>query len=67
MKNTEQKLKQLFDFQKFNKNAKLERFIQEAEAEGVKLSDEELEQVFAAGEPGALGTTGAGVEFKPVQ
>ena len=39
----------------------------QTEEEGVQLTDEELSQVNAGGEPGTLGTTGAGVEFKPVQ
>ena len=49
MKNTEQKLKKLFDFQKFEQNQKLSKMINEAESEGVLLSDEELAQVNAAG------------------
>ena len=47
MNNTEQKLKKLFDFQKFNKNQKLDRLIEEAE--GVELTDEDLSKVNAAG------------------
>ena len=50
MKNTEQKLKKLFDFQKFEQNQKLSKMIKEAESEGVMLSDEELSFVNAAGE-----------------
>ena len=49
MKNTEQKLKKLFDFQKFEQNQKLSKMINEAESEGVLLTDEELAQVNAAG------------------
>ena len=37
------------------------------EEQGVQLTDEEMSQVNAGGTPGSLGTTGAGVEFKPVQ
>ena len=50
MKNTEHKLKKLFDFQKFEKNQRLSKMINEAESEGVLLSDEELSFVNAAGE-----------------
>ena len=50
MKNTEQKLKRLFDFQKFEKNHRLSKMIQEAESDGVMLSDEDLSLVNAAGE-----------------
>ena len=50
MKNTEQKLKKLFDFQKFQQNQKLSKMINEAESEGVELTDEELSFVNAAGE-----------------
>ena len=49
--NTEQKLKKLFDFQKFENNSRLEKLIKETEAEssGVELSDDELSLVNAAG------------------
>ncbi len=50
MKSTEQRLKSLFDFQKFNRNPRLDRLIEEAESEAVKLSDDELALVNAAGE-----------------
>ena len=50
MNNTEQKLKKLFDFQKFEQNQKLSKMIKEAESEGVLLTDEELSFVNAAGE-----------------
>lgn len=50
MKNTEHKLKKLFDFQKFEKNQRLSKMINEAESEGVLLSDEELSFVNAEGE-----------------
>ncbi|MBQ0084197.1 MAG: hypothetical protein KBS52_05475 [Clostridiales bacterium] len=50
MKNTEHKLKKLFDFQKFNKNPKLNHLIEETESGGVELTDEELALVNAAGE-----------------
>ena len=46
----EQKLKNLFDFQKFEQNQKLSKIIEKAESEGVMLSDEELSFVNAAGE-----------------
>ena len=52
MINTEQKLKKLFDFQKFEKNQKLSKMIKEAESGGIKLSDEDLSFVNAAGETG---------------
>ena len=50
MKNTELKLKKLFDFQKFEQNQKLSKMIDDAESEGVLLTDEELSFVNAAGE-----------------
>ena len=50
MKNIEQKLKKLFDFQKFEQNQKLSKMIDDAESEGVLLTDEELSFVNAAGE-----------------
>ncbi len=50
MKNTEQKIKKLFDFQKFEQNRKLSKIIEEAESDGVMLSDEDLSFVNAAGE-----------------
>ena len=53
MKNTEQKLKKLFDLQKFAKNEKLEKLVQEAESRyAAELSDEDLSFVNAAGETG---------------
>ena len=63
MKNTEQKLKKLFDFQKFEQNQKLSNMIDEAESEGAMLSDEDLSFVNAAGEPGTLGTDNAEAGF----
>ena len=50
---TEQKLKKLFDFQKFEPNQKLSKMIKEAESEGVMLSEEELSLVNAAGDRGS--------------
>jgi len=49
----EQKLKRLFDYQKFQKNPQLEALLSEAEGryQG-SLSDDDLELVSAAGEPG---------------
>lgn len=46
----ENKLKNLFDYQRFEKNPKLTRMIMETElCHGKELSDEEAEQVSAAG------------------
>lgn len=50
MKNTEQKLKKLFDFQKFENDPKLSKMIEQSESEGVLLTDEELSFVNAAGD-----------------
>ena len=50
MKDNERTLKKLFDFQKFEKNQRLKKIIEEAESDGVLLSDEELSLVNAAGE-----------------
>ena len=61
-------LSKLFDYQKFEGNEKLAKLIEETESKyGTKLSLEDLDRVSAAGEPGSLGTTVAGVDFKPVQ
>lgn len=47
----EKKLKALFDFQKFENNAKLDKTIRESEEHyGTALSDDELELASAAGE-----------------
>lgn len=48
--NTERVLKRLFDFQKYEKNPRLERMIREAEGDATVLSDDELSRVSAAGE-----------------
>ncbi|MBQ0037200.1 MAG: hypothetical protein KBS74_00850 [Clostridiales bacterium] len=48
----ENKLKKLFDYQRFEKNEKLEKLIQETEIRyAVELSDDDLSLVNAAGEP----------------
>lgn len=47
----EKKLRQLFDFQKFSENPRLAEMIEETEkCYGETLSDDDLEQVNAAGE-----------------
>ena len=47
----EEKLKQLFDFQRFERNPRLERMMAETrERWGTELSDDDLELVNAAGE-----------------
>lgn len=47
----EKKLRQLFDFQKFSENLRLAEMIEETEkCYGKTLSDDDLEQVNAAGE-----------------
>lgn len=49
--NTEEKLKTLFDFQRFANDSELDALIQETEDRYFKaLTDEELELVSAAGE-----------------
>ncbi len=52
----EKKLKKLFDYQKFEKNPRLEKLIGESEAryKAAELSDENLEMVSAAGEASAI-------------
>lgn len=53
----EDKLKKLFDYQRFERNERLEKLISETESRYAKdLSDEELTYVNAAGEvePGGL-------------
>ena len=47
---TEKILKKLFDYQRFEKNSRLERMITATEACGEELSDEDLSLVSAAGE-----------------
>ena len=55
--NTETKLKRLFDYQKFEKNPRLARIIDEAESGGEALSDNFLSFVNAAGEFSISGGT----------
>ena len=52
----EKKLKKLFDYQKFEKNPRLQKLIGESEArlEAAELSDDSLEKVSAAGEPSVI-------------
>lgn len=49
------RIKELFDYQRFKKNAKLEAHIEDVYARylsgGAELADDELELVAAAGEP----------------
>ena len=48
----EKKLKKLFDYQRFEKNEKLEKLIRETENRySAELSDDDLSLVNAAGEP----------------
>lgn len=50
-------LRRLFDYQRFERNARLDALIERAEERyGHMLSDEELEWVSAAGEPDAQRT-----------
>lgn len=53
----ENKLKKLFDYQRFGKNERMEKLISQTEERfGKELSDEELSRVNAAGEiPGITG------------
>ena len=50
----ENKLKRLFDFQRFEKNPRLEKLVEETESRcarnGRELSDEDLDRVSAAGD-----------------
>ena len=65
----EKKLKKLFDYQRFEKNERLEKIIKETESRyGGELSDDELSFVNAAGEPTAptrkkMSETGIGAEI----
>ena len=45
----EKKLKDLFDFQRYHSNARLERLIQETRSRYGQVSDDDLEWVSAAG------------------
>ena len=57
----EKKLKALFDYQRFEKNERLAKFIGETESRYAKeLSDDELSLVNAAGEPAVSGGTISG-------
>ena len=47
----ERKLKNLFDYQKFENDEELNEVIRSALKGGVELSDEDLDMVSAAGEP----------------
>ena len=67
----EKKLKMLFDYQRFEKNAKLEKLISETEDSFAnELSDDELFFVNAAGEPDLAGGSVSNIynvpERKPV-
>lgn len=47
----ENKLKSMFEFQRFNQNSRLAKMIEDTEAKyGTALSDEDLDFVAAAGE-----------------
>lgn len=51
----EKKLKKLFDYQRFEKNERLEKIIKETESRyGEELSDDDLSLVNAAGDIGVL-------------
>ena len=65
----EKKLKQLFDYQKFEQNAALQRIIDAAHGKYGELDDEELENVaggqqpfYENGQPPTTGNTGDGKE-----
>ena len=50
------KLKRLFDYQRFEGNSRLQKLIGETEARsGAELSDDQLELVSAAGDPEQTG------------
>lgn len=49
----EKKLKQLFDYQKFEKNPRLDTMLAEAEGRCAAIDDEDLSLVSAAGENGS--------------
>ena len=51
----EKKLKQLFDYQKFARNSRLDAMLMEAEGRCAALEDDALALVSAAGEPAAYG------------
>ena len=50
----EQKLKRLFDYQKFQRNSRLEAMLAEVEGKCAVIDDAALELVSAAGEPGLM-------------
>ena len=48
----EKKLKSFFDFMRFEKNSRIEKMMQQAEERyPYELSDNDLADIFAAGEP----------------
>ena len=47
----ENKLKMLFDYQKFENNARVDNIIEESLEKGMMLSDEDLTMVNAPGSP----------------
>lgn len=49
--NIENKLKMLFDYQKFENNTRVNSIIEESLEQGMMLSDEDLTMVNAAGIP----------------
>ena len=50
----EQKLKKLFDYQKFQRNSRLDAMLAEAEGRCAEVDEDALELVSAAGEPGLM-------------
>ena len=51
----DKKLKKVFDFQRFEQNERLGKLISEAADDAVELSDGDLSQVNAAGDPSSGG------------
>lgn len=60
----ERKLRQLFDYQKFHRNPRLEAMLSEAEGRSSVIEDDALEMVSAAGDPFAK-THGSDSAFLP--
>ena len=64
----EKKLKNIFDYHRFEQNEALERLIRDTESRyGTALTEEELDLVFAAGEPEILEESQKMQERRPAE
>ena len=67
MNNEEFDLKEFFTMKTEKELKELKEEAETVNKKRNELTEEELEQVTGGGKPGSLDTTGAGVDFKPIQ